>query len=131
MSPSLYLLDTSVCVPVLREKATFRELPAPDQTFFSSIVAAELWTGAWKSGQEHPQFGRVTEFLRLFEILDFSRTAAEHYGQIRAELEKSGISIGPLELLIAAHARSLGATIITANVREFRRVRGLKVLAWK
>jgi len=131
VSPPLYLLDTSVCVPVLRDKATFQALPAPDQTAFSSIVAAELWTVACKSGPEHPQFARVTEFLKLFEILDFSHEAARHYGEIRAELEKKGASIGPMDLLIAAHARSLGATLITANSGQFKRVKGLKVLAWK
>jgi tRNA(fMet)-specific endonuclease VapC len=131
VSSHLYLLDTSVCVPVLREKATFQDLPAPDQTVFSSIVAAELWAGAYKSGREHPQFARVTEFLKLFEILDFSHDAARHYGEIRAELEKKGRSIGPLDLLIAAHVRSLGATLITANAGEFKRVKGLKVLAWR
>jgi tRNA(fMet)-specific endonuclease VapC len=131
VSPHLYLLDTSVCVPVLREKATFQELPDPSQTALSSIVVAELWAGACKSGREHPQFARVTEFLKLFEILDFSADASKHYGEIRAELEKKGMSIGPIDLLIAAHARSLGATLITANVGEFKRVKGLKVLAWK
>jgi len=125
------MLDTSVCVPVLREKATFQELPDPDHTAFSTIVAAEIWTGACKSGRAHPQFARVTEFLKLFEILDFSADAAVHYGEIRAELEKKGISIGPLDLLIAAHARSLGATLITANASEFKRVKGLKILVWK
>jgi tRNA(fMet)-specific endonuclease VapC len=131
VSPYLYLLDTSVCVPVLREKATFQDLPAPDQTAFSSIVAAELWAGANKLGREHHQFARVKEFLEIFEVLDFSHDAARHYGEIRAELEKKGVSIGPLDLLIAAHARSLGATLITANAGEFKRVKGLKVLAWK
>jgi len=131
VAPRIYSLDTSVCVPVLREQATFRELPSPDETVISSIVAAELWAGANKRGRRDPQFARVAEFLEIFTVVDFSEEAARHYGEIRAELEKKGMSIGPLDLLIAAHARSLGATLMTANVGEFRRVKGLKLLAWK
>ena len=67
----------------------------------------------------------------LFEILPWGLALVADYGEIRVDLEKRGASIGPLDLLIAAHARSLGATLITANVGEFRRVKGLKVLAWK
>ena len=129
--PSLYLLDTSVCVPVLRERAAIRELPAPTATTISSIVAAELWTGAYKLGTGHVQFARVKEFLEIFEVLPFSPDAARHYGEIRMELEHKGTSIGPMDLLIAAHARSLGATLITANIGKFKRVRALKTLAWK
>jgi tRNA(fMet)-specific endonuclease VapC len=114
---ALYLLDTSVCVPVLRERASVRELPAPADTAVPSIVAAEL--------------ARLAEFLEIFAVIDFSHDSARHYGEIRVELEKRGTPIGPLDLLIAAQARSLGATLLTANVGEFRRVKGLKVLSWK
>ena len=117
-------------MPVLRGRASVHELPATDETGVSSVVAAELWTGAHKLGTAHPQFARVEEFLEIFEVIDFSHEAARHYGEIRAELERKGSSIGSLDLLIAAHVRSLGATLITANVGEFRRVKGLKVLSW-
>ncbi len=126
-----YLLDTCVCIPVLRGRATFRPLPAPAETAISSIVAAELLAGVSKLPAGHPQFPRLEEFLHIYEVVDFSLAAAQHYGDIRANLERKGILIGPLDLLIAAHARSLGATLITANVGEFRRVKGLKILAWK
>lgn len=69
--------------------------------------------------------------LALFEILPWDATLVSDYAEIRVDLEKRGTVIGPLDLLIAAHARSLGATLITANAGEFRRVKGLKVLAWK
>jgi tRNA(fMet)-specific endonuclease VapC len=127
----LYLLDSSVCVPVLRGRSSIRDLPLPTETAVSSIVAAELWTGVRKLSEDHPQRAYLSEFLEIFVVVDFSHDAARHYGEIRAELEKKGMSIGPLDLLIAAHARSLGATLITANVGEFKRVKGLKVLAWK
>jgi tRNA(fMet)-specific endonuclease VapC len=64
-------------------------------------------------------------------VRDFDVAAAEHYGDLRAELERRGQTIGPLDLLIAAHARSLGATLVTGNTREFRRVPKLAVLSWR
>ncbi len=73
----------------------------------------------------------LEEFLTLFPVMDFNQTAARHYGDIRADLEKRGTPIGPLDLLIAAHARSLGVAVVTGNVAEFKRVAGLKVVAWK
>ncbi len=73
----------------------------------------------------------MKEFLEIFPVLDFSHTAAREYGDIRADLERKGVSIGPLDLLIAAHARSLDATLVTANAGEFKRVKGLKVQIWK
>ena len=63
--------------------------------------------------------------------MDFNLEAALHYADIRATLEAAGMLIGPLDLLIAAQSRSIGATLVTANPREFKRVKGLKVLAWK
>ncbi len=69
--------------------------------------------------------------LACFTVLPFESSAVADYGEIRVDLEKKGAVIGPLDLLIAAHARSLGATVVTGNVGEFRRVRGLKVLAWR
>jgi len=124
-------LDSSVCIAILRGRSAIRDLPAEGQTVISSVVAAELWTGACKSGESHPQYALVVKFVESFPILDFSSDAAQHYGEIRTDLEAKGTIIGPLDLLIAAHARSLGATLITANIGEFKRVKGLKVLAWK
>jgi tRNA(fMet)-specific endonuclease VapC len=129
--PPRFLLDTSVCVPVLRGQTSPQHLPALAETAISSVVAAELWAGAHKAERQKEQIAKVGHFLELFEVLDFSHEAARHYGEIRAGLERKGNSIGPLDLLIAAHARSLGVTLITANIGEFRRVRGLKLLAWK
>jgi tRNA(fMet)-specific endonuclease VapC len=72
----------------------------------------------------------LEQFLLPLEILDYGATAAFHYGKIRARLEKAGTSIGPLDTLIAAHAKSLNATLVTNNLGEFRRVAGLKVEDW-
>ena len=130
MNP-IFLLDSSVCIPVLRRRAALGGLPDPDATTISALVAAELWSGVERGGDFPRHRARLEVFLGLFPILDFTHAAARHYGEIRADLEKRGAPIGLLDSLIAAHARSLGATLVTTNVREFRRVKGLKLLAWK
>ena len=131
MTPS-FLLDSSACISVLRNQASLEKLPAPAQAGIPVIVAAELWTGVKKNLKTHPhQAARLEAFLRLFQLIDFNLDAALHYAEIRAALEEAGKSIGPLDLLIAAQARSLGATLVTGNSKEFKRVKGLKVLAWK
>jgi len=127
-----FLLDSSACIPVLRNQAGLEKLPDPARTGIPVIVAAELWTGVKKNLKTHPHQARLLDtFLSLFWIADFTIEAAQHYGDIRATLEANGTPIGPLDLLIAAQARSLGATLVTANIGEFSRVKGLKLLASK
>ena len=131
MSPS-YLFDSSVCVPVLRNQAGLGKLPDPALTAIPVIVAAELWTGVKKNLSTHPnQAAKLEAFLDLFLIVDFTLDMAIHYADIRAALEAAGTPIGPVDLFIAAQARSLGATLVTANTAQFKRVKGLKVLVWK
>ncbi len=130
MKPS-FLLDSSACIPVLRNSAGLEQLPDPALTGIPVIVAAELWTGVKRNLRTHPhQAARLEVFLALFSIPDFTLDAALHYAEIRAALEVAGKTIGPLDLLIAAQARSLGAVLVTANSREFKRVKGLKLQAW-
>ena len=127
-----FLLDSSACIPVLRNQAGLGRLPDPALTGIPVIVAAELWTGVKKNLATHPwQAKRLEAFLGLFTLAEFTLDAALHYANIRAALETAGTPIGPLDLLIAAQARSLGATLVTANAGEFKRVKGLKVLGWK
>lgn len=131
MKPA-YLLDSSACVPILRNKTGLGKLPDPALCGIPVIVAAELWTGVKKNLNTHPQHAaRLEAFLSLFHIAEFTMDDALQYAEIRATLEAKGKTIGPLDLLIAAQARSLGATLVTSNVDEFKRVKGLKVLAWK
>lgn len=126
-----FLLDSSVCIPVLRNRAGLEKLPDPALTGIPVIVAAELWTGVKKNERSHPHHARRLEsFLGLFQLCEFTIEAALHYAEIRAALEAKGKSIGPLDLLIAAQAGSLGATLVTANAREFKRVPGLSIFAW-
>lgn len=129
MKPA-FLLDSSACVQVLRNRAGLEKLPDPARSGIPVIVAAELWTGVKKVEHSHPRHtARLQAFLNLFLIVDFGLEAALHYAEIRAALETAGQPIGPLDLLIAAQARSLGAALVTDNTREFKRVKGLKVLA--
>jgi tRNA(fMet)-specific endonuclease VapC len=127
-----FLLDSSACIPVLRNQAGLGKLPDPALTGISVIVAAELWTGVKKNLATHPQQAkRLEAFLGFFPLVDFTLDAALHYAEIRAALESAGTPIGPLDLLLAAQARSLGAALVTANAGEFKRVKGLKVVVWK
>ncbi len=126
-----YLLDSSACIPILRNKAGLGKLPSPAKSGIPIIVAAELWTGVKKNMGSHlQQAARLQAFLDLFVIPAFDLEAALHYAAIRAEFEAAGKCIGPLDLLIAAQARSLGATLVTGNAAEFKRVKGLKVQEW-
>ncbi len=124
------MLDSSACIQVLRGRAPFDALPACKDTAVSSLMAAELWTGVEKSDRPDKASSLET-FLRLFRVVDFGEEDARHYAQIRADVERKGTPIDPLDLVIAAHARNLGPTLITRNAAEFKRVKGLKVQAWK
>jgi tRNA(fMet)-specific endonuclease VapC len=125
-----FLLDSSACIPILRNKTGLEKLPNPAHTAVPVIVAAELWTGVMKVLRTHPQHqARLNAFLSFFQIIDFNMDAALEYADIRSSLEAAGSIIGPLDLLIAAQARSLNATLITGNSKEFLRVKDLKVLS--
>jgi len=127
-----FLLDSSACIPVLRNATGLGRLPAPALTGIPVIVAAELWTGVKKNIRTHPQqASRLEAFLGLFWLAEFTLDAALHYADIRASLESEGASIGPMDLLVAAQARSLGATLVAANTKEFQRVKGLKIRTWE
>lgn len=96
----------------------------------SSITASELQYGVTKSNQRKRNRQRLNEFITPLEILSYDEVAAEAYGNIRIQLEKSGQSIGPLDSLIAAHAVSRNLTLVTNNEIEFKRVEDLKVENW-
>ena len=97
----------------------------------SAISLAELEFGLHAGGRPKEKRPSLMQVLLPFETFDFDAVnCVHHYGRIRAELEKTGKTIGPLDLLIAAHALALDATLITHNTREFRRVPDLKVEDW-
>jgi tRNA(fMet)-specific endonuclease VapC len=128
-----YMLDTNLCIRVLRDRpAGLRERFNAEAAALciSSVSLAELLYGAEKSEKpiEHRQ--KVEAFAARLDVLLFDVEAAAHYGEIRAELERHGRVIGPYDLMIAAHARSRGLTVITGNLGEFRRVSGLRAEDW-
>lgn len=95
----------------------------------SAITASELYWGVCKSGSARNRT-TLEKFLSPLTILDYDLSAAQHYGELRAHLEKQGTPIGPLDQQIAAHALALGITLVTNTVREFERVPGLNVENW-
>lgn len=127
----LYLLDTSVCVSLIRGRSTEARLPDVSECALSVITVAELEVGVRRSTRPAAQRKAVQALVGLFDLLPWDLETTGHYGDIRVDLEKRGAIIGPLDLLIAAHARRLGATIVTANAREFQRVNGLPWVEWK
>ncbi len=99
----------------------------PDDIYVSSIILAELKYGVTK----HPKYSQaVNDFLTMVNVIHFDSSAADHYADIRHTLQTQGNIIGPNDLLIAAHARSLDATLITNNMKEFNRVADLKLENW-
>jgi len=128
-----YMLDTNIVSDLIRNpqgKAAVRITKAGEDTICTSIiVAAELRYGCAKSGS--PRLRKAVEdLLGEIEILPFDPPADADYGEIRAALETAGRLIGGNDMLIAAHARATGATLVTANIDEFKRVRDLKLENW-
>lgn len=128
-----YMLDTNICIhvmktypPAVREK--FNELA--EQLCMSSITLGELHYGAEKSARRAENLMAIEHFVARLEVLPFGDKAAVHYGQVRAELERSGTPCGPHDMQIGAHARSEGLIVVTNNKREFARMPGLRVENW-
>jgi tRNA(fMet)-specific endonuclease VapC len=92
---------------------------------------AELWYGADHSARRHANHARIDALIEEIEALDFDLRAAAAYGHVRAHLEAGGTPIGANDMLIAAHALSRGLTVVTDDVAEFERVKGLKVQNWR
>jgi tRNA(fMet)-specific endonuclease VapC len=130
---TLYMLDTNIVSDMMRNPAGkvaghIAEV-GEDNLCLSIITAAELRYGAVKNGSAR-LLARVEAVLARVPILPLDVPADTEYGDIRAALEAAGLPVGPNDLLIAAHACSLGAVVVTANVGEFQRIRGLKVENW-
>jgi tRNA(fMet)-specific endonuclease VapC len=128
------MLDTDSCIFIIRRKAQairerFEACTVGD-IGISTITLAELEYGAEKSSQPKRNREALEQFICALDIAPFDRRATLHYGKIRVSLEKKGQCIGGMDLLIAAHARSLGVTLVTNNEREFKRVPGLHVENW-
>lgn len=129
-----YLLDTNICIYIIKRKPDSvlkRLLQIPiGEIGISSITIAELDYGARKSANPDKNLFALEQFLIPFEIFCFDYSATIEYGKIRSLLEKGGNPIGPLDTLIAAHAKSIEYVLVTNNEKEFRRVQGLEVENW-
>lgn len=128
------MLDTDISSYIIRERpesvrARFREVDT-EQLCLSVVSETELLYGVKAKGSPRTLTATVGDFLRRLTVLDWSRTAAQHYADIRAKLESAGTPIGNMDLMIAAHARSAGAVLVTNNEKHFRRVSGLRVENW-
>ena len=132
-----YLLDTNVCIALINgisPKVRARSVQATQRgaaLVTSSIVAHELWYGVAKSERVAQNANRLAAFLdRAVKVLDYSAKDAQAAGEIRAELERQGQRIGEYDTLIAGQAFSRNLILVTANTREFERVKGLTVEDW-
>ena len=129
-----YMLDTNICIYAIKHKPekVFQKLQevAPSDVCISSVTYAELVHGVEKSAAVDKNRLALSMLLANIKILNFDVNAAEGYGKIRAGLEKNGTPIGPLDMMIAGHAQSLGYIVVTNNVKEFKRVSNLKIENW-
>jgi len=129
-----YMLDTNMCIFLIRKKSEMviqRLLKcSPGEVGISSITLAELQYGVEKSRDVKRNREALAEFIMPLEIALFDEAAAEKYGIIRTELERSGQPIGAMDMLIGAHAASLGTVLVTNNLREFIRIKHLKTADW-
>ena len=129
-----YMLDTNICIYAIKHKPeqVFSRLQEhePEDICISAVTYAELVHGVEKSQAVEKNRLALALLLSNIEILDFNSSAADSYGKIRADLEQAGSPIGPLDMMIAGHAKSLGYTVVTNNTKEFMRVKGLKLENW-
>lgn len=128
-----YMLDTNIVIYVIKRRPlevleTFNQHAG--QLSISAITLAELLHGAEKSAKPDHNLNQAEEFVSRLEVLEYGLKAAAHHGDIRADLERKGTPIGVNDLHIAGHARSEGLILVTNNMREFERVKALRLENW-
>jgi tRNA(fMet)-specific endonuclease VapC len=127
------MLDTNIVIYTMKSKPTsVREAFSQNdgRMCISSITLMELVYGAERSSNPDHNLRAVEGFAARLEVLPLDSAAAYHAGQIRADLACAGLTIGPFDQLIAGHARSLGLVLVTNNMSEFARVKGLRLENW-
>lgn len=130
----MFLLDTNICIYVIKKRPPqvlekFEQMAAQGLGI-SIITLAELEYGAAKSANPPKNYQVIEEFVSYLDVFDWGRSASRIFGEVRAELQRQGTPIGLLDTQIAAHCLSLDGVLVTNNVREFERVRGLKIDNW-
>ena len=128
------MLDTNICIYIIKNKPEtvkerFKQFEI-GELCISSITVSELMYGVYKSQHMEKNLKAITTFLMPFDIVDYDYNASIEYGKIRAYLEKKGQIIGGMDLQIAAHCLALDMTLVTNNIKEFERVKGLKFENW-
>ncbi len=130
----MYLLDTNICIYIIKQKPinVLQHFHTIDIGLvgISSVTYSELVFGAQKSDYPGKNLKALEKFISPLEILQYGAEAAKIYGKIRKELEAKGTPVGAMDALIAAHALSLNSILVTNNIREFKRVKKLKVENW-
>jgi len=130
----IYFLDTNICIYFLNDKFhTIREKVGNLNTSdikISSVVAAELIYGAYKSEKREYNLSRFEKFLSAYEIVPFDKSIIHIYGEIRAELERKGTPIGWNDMLIASTVKANSGVLVTNNTDEFSRIKGLILENW-
>jgi len=129
-----YLLDTNICIYIAKRHPPevlrhFEHLQVGD-VVMSLITYGELQFGAEKSRISDQVYEKLERLAEMVPVLPLTGKVAKHYGWIRAKLEQAGTPIGANDLWIAAHARSEGLILVSNNIREFKRVSGLKLENW-
>ncbi len=129
-----YLIDTNICIYIMNNRPIdvikkFKKVNI-GEVGVSTVTISELQYGVAKSQQRKKNQSRLNEFIAPLILLPYDSDAAKTYGDIRYSLEKVGHPIGPLDLLIAAHAMSQNLIIVTNNDKEFSRIKDLKVENW-
>jgi len=129
-----YMLDTNICSYILKSrplsvKAHFERVGSR-ALCISTVVLAELYYGAARHPQGHSIRKEIDDFVSRLAVIPWDESAADHYGHIRVAVEKDGTPIGAMDMMIAAHARSLGATLVSNNIRHFDKVPGLLIVNW-
>ena len=130
----IYLLDTNTCIYYLNKASEsviyhFQRL-SPSKIKLSTISVAELYYGAKKSKAKLKNQKIVEDFITTFEIIPFDELSCKVYAEIRTALEKSGVPIGPMDLLIGSISLTYNYILITNNIKEFKRIKGLKLENW-
>ena len=129
----MYMLDTNICIYAIKRKyeSVLEKLKENrSEISISSITLAELEYGVANSMYHERNAVALAEFLSVVDVVLFDEFAAKEYGIIKTDLKKRNCLIGPLDTLIAAHARSLDLILATNNTREFSRVQSLKLEDW-
>ena len=130
----MYMLDTNICIYIIKKKSKniLHQLKKNKENglCISTITLAELEFGIENSLYKEKNRIALLEFLTIMKIVPFDENATKEYGIIKKQLKEGNRLIGPLDMLIGAHAKSMEITLVTNNVKEFKRIKELKVENW-